>query len=621
VDDIDEASATSGRSRTAWLQRVLPGAADLLQYRRSWLGRDLLAGLAVWAVLVPQGLAYGELAGLSPVAGLYTALGALLLYPLLGSSRYLHVGPESSIAIVTAAYVGGLAAGAPERAAELAALLALVVAGFLLLGAVLRLAVVARLFSTPVLAGYLAGSAVVIGASQLGKVFAIPTPGEKWWQKLAEVAVDLPATNPLALLIGGATIVAVLALLRWAPRVPGILFAIAAATAAVAIVGWEGRVPVVGEVTSGVPLPTFPHFAPADVLDLLGAGASVALLVFASSMLTASALARRDREPVSGRREFLGHAAACVGSGLLGGYPANASDSRSFVVADARARSQVANLAAAGLTAVTLLVLTPVFRFLPQAALGAVVLVAATRMVDVAELHRLWRVRRSDFVLAAVTAAGVLVVGVLPGIGVGVAVSLLEVLRRAVLPPTAVLGRVSGRTTWRSADNHEAARTMAGLIVYRFDAPLFFANADVLREQIVRLVDESDAPTREVVLDAEGMVDMDITGAETLDQLLDDLDERGVRLVLARVRTSLRTTLRQLGFEHRLGPERFHLHIRDAVADFMRRTPAEEAAVVGGVTAERPGPNPSTDARPEMGGRPADGHEGQSEQMGEPSHE
>ncbi|MDN5931391.1 MAG: STAS domain-containing protein [Pseudonocardia sp.] len=560
------------------LRRLLPGAADLMGYRRSWLRPDLLAGLGVWAVLVPQGLAYGELAGLPPVTGLYTAIGALLLYPLLGSSRYLHVGPESSTAIVTAAYIGGLAAGVPERASGLAALLCLVAAGFLLLGAVLRLAVVSRLLSTPVLAGYLAGSAVVIGVSQLGKVFAIPTPAEDWWLKLAELAAGLPATNLRALLIGSMTVLIVVVVRRWAPAVPGILLAVAGATVLVAVLGWEDRVPVIGEVPSGVPLPSLPSVEAGDVVDLLGAGASIALLVFASSMLTASALARRDREQVSGPREFLGLAAASVGSGLLQGLPPNASDSRSFIVADTPARSQLANLIAAALTAVTLLVLTPVFRFLPQAALGAVVLVAAARMVDVAAFRRLWRVRRSDFALAAVTAAGVLVVGVLPGIAVGVVVSLLEVLRRAVLPPTAVLGRVAGRTAWRSTTNFDGTDTVRGLLVYRFDAPLFFANAAVLRDEVLRLVDESEPPAVEVVIDAEGVVDMDITGAEALDELLDQLDDRGVRLVLARVRTSLRTTLRQMELEERIGADGFPLRIRDAVADFVRRSRTEPVA-------------------------------------------
>jgi sulfate permease, SulP family len=551
---------------TALLGRLLPGAAALRHYRLRWLRPDLLAGLAVWAILIPQGLAYGELAGLSPVTGLYTALGALLLYGLVGSSRYLHVGPESSVSIVTAAYVGGLVTGEPERAAALASLLALVTAGFLLVGAALRLGVIARLLSTPVLVGYLTGSAVVIAASQLSKVLAVPSSGERWWQRLGSVLAHLGDTNGYAVAVAAGSLLCVVVLMRWAPRVPAILVAISAATAVVGLAGWADVLPVVGQVPAGVPAPSLPGVRSGDLVDLLGAGASVAVLVFASSMLTATALARRDRESVSARREFLGLAAASVGSGLLSGYPAGTSDSRSFVVADSRGRSQVANLAAAGLVAVTLLLLTPVFRYLPQAALGAVVLVAAVRMIDLVALHRLWGVRRSDFAMAAVTMGGVLAVGVLPGIGVGIAVSLLEVLRRALLPHTAVLGRVAGHQTWRGTeDDHGDLRRVPGLLVYRFDAPLFFANADVLRDQVVALVDGADPPVRTVVLNAEGMVDMDITGAETLGALLDDLDERGVRLVLARVRTSLRTTLRRLGVEDRIGPGNIHLSVRGAV--------------------------------------------------------
>src|SRR4051794_25961237 len=225
----------------ALLGRLLPGAAELRHYRLRWLRPDLLAGLAVWAVLVPQGLAYGELAGLSPVSGLYTAVGALLLYALVGSSRYLHVGPESSVAIVSAAYVGGLAAGDPERAAALASLLALVTAGFLLVGAALRLGTIARLLSTPVLAGYLTGSAVVIACSQLGKILAIPTPAEEWWRKVGEVATHLGQANGYALGVAVGSLVTVVALLTWAPRVPAILVAIAGATAVVGLAGWQDQ--------------------------------------------------------------------------------------------------------------------------------------------------------------------------------------------------------------------------------------------------------------------------------------------------------------------------------------------------------------------------------------------
>jgi sulfate permease, SulP family len=553
------------------LATLLPGVAGLIGgYQRAWLRRDLVAGLTVWAVVVPQALAYGELAGLSPVTGLYTAAGALLLYPLFGSSRYAHVGPESAIAIVTAAAIGGLAASTPDAAA-LAPLLALVTAGFLLAGALLRLDVVARLLSTPVLVGYLTGSAVVIGAGQFGRLLAVSGEGGLWWEQTWSVLSAAGDADWRALLLGVATLLVVVALMRWAPRIPGALLAIVGATGAVALLGWAERIPVIGAVARGVPVPRLPDADPGDVVALLGAGASIALLVFATSVLTASALARGDREEVSGSREFLGYAAGCVGSGLLGGFPANASSSRSFLVADAGARSQVANLAAAALTLLTLLLLTPLLAWLPQAALGAVVLVGAARMIDLAGLRRLWRIRRRDLAMAVVTCAGVLFAGVLPGIAVGVLVSLVEVLRRAVMPPTAVLGELAGHSTWRDVDHHDTD-TEPGLLVYRFDAPLFFANAAVLRNEIVRLVDRAQPPVRRVVLDAEGVLDVDVSGGEALDALLDDLDHRGVDLVIARARTSTQAVLRRVGITERLGGDAFYLRVADAADDFRRLT-------------------------------------------------
>ena len=555
-------------TRGSWLRAVAPGAADLLDYHRSWLRPDLLAGLSVWAVVVPQGLAYGELAGLSPVTGLYTAVAALMLYWLFGSSRSLHVGPESSVAIVTASFVAPLAGGDPQRAAALAALLALVAATFLVLGGLLRLAVISRLLSMPVLVGYLAGSAVIITLSQFGKALGVATPSELWWQKVADIGGQLAMVNPLAVGIAVFTVIAILALRRWAPRLPGILLAVAGATLAVGLFGWSAELPVVGAVEPGVPAPHLPAVTLDDAGLLLGAGASVALLIFASSILTALALAAPDGVQVNGRREFIGLAASSVGAGLMGGFPANATNSRSFIVVDAGARSQVANLTAAVLVGLTLLVLTPAFRYMPQAALAGVVLVAAIGMVDIATLRRLWHVRRSDFILAAVTFAGVLAVGVLPGIAVGVAVSLAEVLRRAIQPPTAVLGRVGNEQTYRDVQNYDGAHTIPGLLVYRFDAPLFFANADVLRGEVLGLVEQAQPPVRHVILDAEAIVDVDVTGAEALGTLADDLRTRGIGLALARARTAVQQTLIRTGVTQRLAENAFHLRVESAIRAF-----------------------------------------------------
>jgi SulP family sulfate permease len=551
-------------------------------YSVSSLRLDSIAALSLWAVVIPQALAYGELAGVPAVAGLYTALAGMLLYGLFGSSRYLNVGPESSVAIVVAASVASLSNGDPDRAIALTAMLAILTAVFLVVGAVVRLGFITRLLSTPILAAYLTGSAIIIIASQVPKIFGISVEGEEWWAKVAGVVAHLDETNLWALGLGVGTIVLVVLLQRVAKGLPAFLIAMAIATVIVALVDLATTqdVAVVGHISRGIPFPSFPQVSFRDTIDLLWPAASVALLVFASSVATASALASRDKEDLSPTKEFIGLAAAGVGAGLLQGFPANASDSRSFIVANSGRRSQSVNIVGAAAVAVTLVALTPLFENLPIAALGGVVLVSAIKLIDLAGLHRLWRVRRSDFALAIITFAGVLVVGVLGGIVVGVIVSLLETLRRAILPSTALLGQVGPSLTYRDITHYEDAATVPGLVVYRFDAPLFFANAELFRDQIRDIVRSADTPVRRLVVSAEGITDMDVTGAEALGRVIEDLHDRGVHLVLARVRTPLRRTLQILGLEEKIRPENFFLTVADATRDFLpdtgTRVPSDE---------------------------------------------
>jgi SulP family sulfate permease len=557
-------------SKISGLARFLPGLRVLDGYSRPRLRLDMIAALSVWAVVVPQGLAYGELAGIPAVAGLYTAMAGMLLYGLFGSSRYLNVGPESSVAIVVAASIGPLAGGDPELAIALTSMLAILVGGVLLLGALLRLGVVTRLLSAPILTGYLAGAAVIIAASQIPKLFGISPSGDEWWQQIGEVVTSLDASNGWSLGIGIGVIILLVALQRIVPRLPASLIAMAFATVIVAATDWANTngVAVVGEVGRGIPVPGIPKAPLADVLSLLAPAGSVALLVFASSVATGSALASRDREDLDTTREFVGLAMAGVGAGLIQGFPANGSDSRSFIVANGEARSQSANMIGAVMVLVTVLLLTPLFRNLPIAALGAVVLVSAVSLVDIARFRSLRRVRTSDFVLSLVTLLGVLVFGVLAGIVIGVAVSLLETMRRAILPHTAVLGEVGGSPTFRDIENYEDAATVPGLIVYRFDAPLFFANADVFKRDIRELVAKARHPVRQVVVNAEGITDMDVTGAEALDRVIADLHDDGVRFTMARVRTSLRQTIEELGLEEKIGADNFFLRVADAASGF-----------------------------------------------------
>jgi SulP family sulfate permease len=575
---MPEADHDSGSRLGRALGAAVPGVRLLLHYDRRWLRPDLLAALSLWAVLVPQALAYAQLAGLSPVVGLYSALVAMTAYALLGTSRYLNVGPESSVAVLVAAALAPLAAGDPERYAALAAALALLVGALLLLGWVVRLGVVTRLLSAPVLTGYLAGSAVVIIISQLPRVTGIPRD-EQYPTVIGGLLHNLDQINPRAVVLAAATALVGILCAAVSRRLPAPLLALAVATLTVVACGWSDAVDVVGSVHSGLPVPGVPDVSVRDVVTLLPDAGSIAVLVFAGSVLAARSLAERDRQDLDANREFVGLGAANIVAGFFQGFPANGSDSRSFVVANSGGRSQAVGLGSAVLVLVTLLVLTPLFQDVPDAALGAVVIAAAIRLIDIGELRRLWRVRRSDFVLAVVTFLGVLVLGVLGGIVVGVLVSLLEVLRRAVLPHTAVLGQVAGTLSWRDIENFRGAETLPGVVVYRFDAALFFANADVFRDQVRRLVTEAEHPVRSVVVNAEAVYDVDTTGLATLSRLLDDLSEAGATLVLARVRTSVRDLMRRAGLEERIGEQNFHLTVADAVSAQTTPTGGPSAAL------------------------------------------
>ncbi|WP_181448686.1 SulP family inorganic anion transporter [Nonomuraea aridisoli] len=555
---------------------AVPGWAALRGYRRAWLRPDLLAALSLWAVLVPQAFAYAQLAGLPAASGLYTALGAMIGYAFFGGSRLLNVGPESSVAIVVA---GALATVPGSEHPVMAAQLALLIAVFLMIGYVARAGVLMRLLSTPVLTGYLAGSGVVIIASQLSKATGISASGTPVAKAVA-VLLSLSDVNVWALGCALLTAAGVLLIGHYAPRLPGPLIVLIVATAAVALAGLDDRLDVLGPAVGGLPMPSLPWTGLtnplAGTVQLIGPALSIALLVYASSVLTARAMAAKEGKDVDAQQEFLGLAAANAAAGLLGGFPANGSDSRSALLAGSGARTRMAGLGAAAAVVLTLLVLMPLIRDMPQAALGAVIILTAARLVDLAALRRLWRIHRTDFVLAALTALGVLAFGVLQGIVVGVVVSLLEVLRRAVMPYTAVLGRTGEEHAYRDVAHHRDAETLPGLVVYRFDAPLFFANADVLRTELQRLVTDADPPVRQIVVDAEAVYDMDTTGAEVLHRVVDDCDRAGVGLALARTRTSVRALMHDTGLHQRI---RLYDRVAEAVAAYRTEHPELQPVV------------------------------------------
>ena len=541
-------------------------------YRRSWLAPDLVAGVTVWAVLVPQALGYASLAGLPTVFGLYAALGAMLLYWLWGSSRELNVGPESTVAIMVASVLAPMAQAGSAEYASLAAMLAILVGLVLLFGGLLRLGWIADLLSRPILAGYVFGSGLLIIGSQLVDLFGLEGVDTALYAAdLGAILRNLDHVNATALAIGLVSIAIVLGLRHVDRRIPGALVVVVGSVALVAALGLDEQVEVVGSFPAGVPTPALPSVSLDDVLMLIGPAFAIALLVYPDSVLTGRSLAVVRKYRLSPNREFFGIGAANVGSGLLTGFPVNGSQSRSYVVLSSGAKSQISSLWASLFVALTLLFLAWVFEYLPSAALAGIVIVAGLGLLDVTDFRAIYRYRRSEFWMGVFTAVAVLVIGMLAGIIVAVTLSLALVLKRAATPETATLGRLPGTDTYRDVADHPDAELMPGLFVYRFDAPLFFANASRLRDEVQAAVEAAEPPVECVVIDAEMMYDIDSTGAQILLELLDGLDEQGVRLVFARVRTELRDELRNSGLEERVGADRVYLEVDDAVTAFVER--------------------------------------------------
>jgi SulP family sulfate permease len=515
-------------------------AGWLSAYERSWLATDVLAGTTVWALLVPQALAYSQLAGLPPVHGLYAALGALALYGLFGTSRHLNVGPEATVATLVATTVTPLAAGDPELYLTLTAILALLTGAALAIGGLLRLGAVTRLLSVPVLIGYITGSALVIIGGQLDDLLGIEVNSSDYHTKVGAVARNLDDLNNWDAGIGVVTIVVLLLLRRFAPKAPAYLIAVVLAIAATAVFGLDDEgARVVGDIEGGLPTPSFSGLETGHLVDLLIPAFAIALLAYVDSIATVKAVAQREGYEIDPDAEFFGLAAANIGAGLVQGFSVNGSQSRSFTAAEAGARSQVSNWVGAVLVLITLLVLTRPFEILPSATLAGIVIVVGLGLIDVAGFRRLWRIRRSDFIFAAVTAGGVLVFGMLVGVGLAVLLSLSDVARRAMMPKTAVLARVPGSSRYSDYDEYPDGETTPGLVVYRFDAPLIFVNVDGLTEEIDALIAEADPPATAVLVSAESITDLDITALDAITDYVEKLRGRGIAFAVARLKTDL----------------------------------------------------------------------------------
>ncbi|WP_163988441.1 SulP family inorganic anion transporter [Pyxidicoccus caerfyrddinensis] len=571
----------------AWqaVRRGVPGLRLAEGYSRRWFRADLLSALTIGAMLIPQGLAYAQIVGVRPAAGLYAGIAGMLAYALFGPSRHLIVGPEAGAAILAAAAVAPLAAGAdPAHHASLVALLALMVGVLSLLGGLLKAGALADFLSRPILIGYINGAALIIIGSQLARLFGLERKADDFAGQVYEVGANVQRAHLPTLLLGVGIIGVLVLLRRFLPKAPGPLILVVLTTAAGQLfqLAHDG-VKVVGELSATPPGFGLPSVQFGAVRALLPAAFSLALVNYASSVLAGRIYADKFRYRLDTNQEFIGQAVANLATAFTQGFPVTGSDSRTAVNASMGGRTQWVGVMASGVVLVFALFLTPLLRNLPMVTLGAIVVVAAVYLMDVRSIVDLWRVRPVEAVLAVVTMVGVLVLGILQGILVAVALALGDLIRRAARPHDAVLGTREGVPGFHDIERHADAETVPGLVVYRFDAPIFFANARHLREEARALVAGARAPVRWFVLDASAVFDLDVTAAEGLEKLRREFEEEGVVLGIAEARAPMRRMLWRTGLVERIGRENLHPTVGAAVRSFLEVHAEAAGHLPGGV--------------------------------------
>ena len=559
----------------------MPGVRSLASYRVSWLRRDLVAGLVLSTLLVPQGMAYAELAGLPAITGLYTTVLCLIGYAAFGPSRILVLGPDSSLGPLIAATLLPIigSGGDPDRAIALASMLALLVAVIEIGAGVAKLGFVADLLSKPTRIGYMNGLALTILIGQLPKLFGFSTDADGLIDEAEKFVSGLASGDAVAgaAALGAVSLALIMLLQRWLPRIPGVLVAVVAAIAATSVLDLSvDGVSLVGTLPEGLPSLTWP--SPVSDLPLLFAGAlGIALVSLTDTISTASAFGARTGQEINGNKEMIGIGAANIGAGLFQGFPVSTSGSRTAVAEQSGAKTQLTGLVGAA-AIVLMLVLAPgLLRNLPQATLAAIVIAASLSLADFAGARRLWRQRRVEFLLSVAAFLGVALLGVLAGIAVAVALSILNVFRRAWWPYQTTLGRVSGMEGHHDRSLYPDAEELPGLVIFRFDAPLLFANARTFRDQIRRLAASEPKP-RWIVIAAEPITDVDTTAADMLLELDEEVNAGGTSLVFAELKDPVRAKLARYELIGTLDQDHFFPTLEGALDAFRRETGAEWTA-------------------------------------------
>ena len=530
-----------------------------------------MAGLTVAAYLVPQVMAYATVAGLPPVVGLWAALVPLAVYAVLGSSRQLSVGPESTTALMTATALGPLAAGDPGRYAALAAAAALIVGVMCFVAGLVRLGFLADLLSRPVLIGYMTGVAFIMIAGQLGKVTGVSVEGDEFLDQIRSFIGKVDELHWPTVVLAAAVLVVLLVFAWLAPRLPGPLIAILLAAVVVSVFSLHRNgIKVVGDIPGGLPAPGVSPIPAADLMALLIPAAGIAIVAFNDNVLTARTFAVRRGQDIDANAELRALGVCNVGTGLMHGFPVSSSGSRTALGDAVGGRTQLYSLVTLAFVLVVMLFGRGVLATFPSAALGALVVYAALRLIDVSEFKRLERFRHSEVVLALATTVAVLVFGVLYGVLVAIGLSILELLRRMARAHDGVLGFVPGVAGMHDVDDYPEAERVPGLVVYRYDAPLFFANAADFRKRAMAAVDDYPGRVQWFVLNAEANVEVDLTALDAVDQLRTELGRRGIVFAMARVKQDLREALEAAGLVDKIGEDRIFPTLPTAVEAYRR---------------------------------------------------
>ena len=583
----------------------VPGLQVIASYRRRWLLKDVIAGVVLTTLLVPQGMAYAELAGLPPITGLYTSILCLLGYAVFGPSRILVLGPDSSLGPMIAATILPLMAadGDAKRAVALASILAIMVAAIMFLAAVAKLGFIADLISKPTMIGYMNGLALTILIGQLPKLLGFKVKADDLIGEVTGFAKGLAHGDavPAAAAVGIAAVVLILVLQRWLPKVPAVLIAVVLAIAVTTVFHLADHgVSLVGVLPKGFPPLTIPSVRLSDLGPLFAGALGIALVSLADTISTASAFAARTGQEVRGNAEMIGIGAANLAAGLFQGFPVSTSGSRTAVAERSGAKTQLTGVIGAALIILMIVLVPGLFRNLPQPALAAVVITASLSLADIPATVRLWRQRKAEFLLSIAAFLGVALLGVLPGIAIAVGLSILNVFRRTWWPYDTVLGRVDGLEGYHDIHSHPEARHLPGLVIYRFDAPLFFANAKTFRDEVRRLAKGEPKPSW-ILIAAEPVTDVDTTASDVLEDLDETLNAEGISLVFAELKGPVRAKIERYGLTRTIDPRHFFPTIESAIAAFRDETGAQWTAADRPADDQAPPGKTAADSGPQPG--------------------